>query len=323
MKKVLPDRSSGFCFFPKLFLSFAWFLFLGGGAWVQAQNVPGFDATTMLQNLETMKNTQKQARNRILTEAYNKAKDAASTPNGAWNLYLEAVRTERYSGKTGGATEFQEWRKKNGDKLRTPEALKALQFQLRYLGLTLRKIYEESLSADSPLMHDLNTYIRDLGAEDANFAKAFADKDQKEAEGFLNKEIGSSIFINYLGLTGQLGGISEWEMTPGNIAGIMDKTLRPALRKTKNESLLQTWDWQIDLERKHAQADKLSSSKEKFEQQRLPSLQWSRAKEYIALDHPQQAATAMFAVIKAYPFHPDLEKWIGELETLLNGMKSE
>jgi hypothetical protein len=70
------------------------------------------------------------------------------------------------------------------------------------------------------------------------------------------------------------------------------------------------------------EADKASLSKlafeiEKFNTVRRPALLWNRSQEYVNLGLKNKAATEMFAIIKAYPTHPDADEWLDTLEGLL------
>lgn len=276
-----------------------------------AQDV-NIDAASVLKRLEVLKSTQKNAKDQLLQSAYQKVLAASATPGAAWGFYLDAVKETKFSGKTGAAGDFQEWRKKEGENQKTEAMETALPLSLRYLALTIRKAGGEK---NATLVPDLNRYVESLAEAERALSKSggFAG----ESAQIMNKPVTDSIFANYLDLTGQLGNIKDWELSPGNLQGILEKTLRPLLREAKNPAVVQTWDWQIKIEGEKTQGGKLAMDQERFQQVRLPSMRWNQAKEYIVIEQPGRAATEMIAIIEANPAHPEADRWMTELEQVL------
>lgn len=114
---------------------------------------------------------------------------------------------------------------------------------------------------------------------------------------------------------GAAGG--TWESSPAGLDGIFLKIILPELRSQKDARVLEYWDLKLKKEADAASRSRLAYEIEKFNNERRPTLLWSRSQEFIALGQKNRAISEMFGVIKAHPTHPQADDWIAALEQLL------
>ena len=114
---------------------------------------------------------------------------------------------------------------------------------------------------------------------------------------------------------GAAGG--TWESSPAGLDGIFQKIILPELRDQKDMRVLEYWDLKLKKEADAASRSRLAYEIEKFNNERRPTLLWSRSQEFIALGQKNRAISEMFGVIKAHPTHPQADDWIAALEQLL------
>jgi hypothetical protein len=145
-----------------------------------------------------------------------------------------------------------------------------------------------------------------------------SEEDEFARQQLMKDGLNDSIFVLWYGIKGMLDGIGEWEMSPGNVDGIFQKTILPQLRKQKDATWLNYWDDKIQSEASRASKSPLMLVNETFNQRRKPSLQWARALDMALLGQKNRAAAEMFAIIKNNPSHPDASHWIEQLEKFLD-----
>ncbi len=131
-------------------------------------------------------------------------------------------------------------------------------------------------------------------------------------------------FVKPAGADGARGGRraeapagGNWESNPGNLDGIFQNIILPELREQKDARVLEYWDLKLKKEADTASRSRLAYEIEKFNNERRPTLLWSRAQEFIVLGQKNRAVSELFAVIKAHPTHPQADDWIAALEQLL------
>ncbi len=296
--------SSVFVKFPSLLVA----LFSLGSSLLPAQDAPPVNLAELLSALKEIEQTREETLTTDFANLTRQVQAAASSPTDAIAFYEQAVAATDFQGRTRENTLFQEWKKKNIDKLRDKNFQASLQLHLRYLALTIRAAAGEKRDE---LARDLINYTADV--------LTLAENEGLH-EDWLGDRAGvdRSIFIKALGLQGRLKDAKEWEMNPGNVDGIFDKILLPELRKAKDARTLVYWDRRISLGQSRAEASDRRMDQSNFVQVQKPQLQWMRAKEYLHLDQPNRALQEMFAVIKTYPGHANFSQWIRELREALS-----
>lgn len=270
----------------------------------QQEISPG-DAEAMLSTLRSFKETNKENMKAYRGKVMQEIAAAAQSNASAIAFYLQAVKATDFVGKSRENTQFRDWKKKNEEKLKSPEMQNAVRLQLTYLVLTLQHAAGmKTKELIGPLMQYCNQVLEDPELE-------------KQPE--LKKPLSASLVVKWYNIDGLLqGGEGDWEMSPGNVEGIYETTILPALREAKDPRLIQYWDAKIAREGSQARQSALAFNAGKFSEVRKPGLLWNRAEDRLVLGEKSKAVAEMFALIKAHPSHPEVGGWMGTLEGILS-----
>lgn len=264
---------------------------------------------------------------------------AAATKQAAVNLYEDAIQAVEHEGKPKDGADFAAWREKNKEMLLDDDFRNALQLHLRYLALSLRRLDGEKVEE---LMPTLLEYTQHLAAVNTDLIKREKPRNEvqernektraKDKQGdkinkavlntgrdIFNKPLSNSVFVRWYRLEGHLGALKDWEMSSGNIEGIMDKVILPFMREKKDARLIGLWDDRIARAEELAKKSDLAIDLDKFQNQTLPGLLWRKAQDRLLLGQRGVALTEMFNVVKSYQSHADFDKWAKELTGLLKG----
>lgn len=270
-----------------------------------AQDAPPVDVNRLLHELQQIGAKNEAATKSRQQKILSDLQQAASSGSSAINFYEQAVRATQHP----SANDFQEWKKKEAEKLRSNEMQNAAQMHLRYLSLSLRHAWG---TPAEDLLGELFPYTHALAALIA---------DEKRRPGFLaqdllRKRLNDSVFVRWYNLQSDLPPAKEWELIPGNYDGIYERTILPVMRSKKDTRIVEYWDLRIQREEKRAEENKLAFGKDQFSQVERPALLWKRAKDLIAVGLKNRAMNDMFAVIRAHPEHKEASQWISELQKL-------
>jgi len=134
----------------------------------------------------------------------------------------------------------------------------------------------------------------------------------------MKRGVNDSIFVRWYGIGKLLENLKDWENTPGDVEGIFQKAILPQLRKDKDPRIIGYWDARIQREANDAKGRNRTFDAEQFDQVLKPNLLWSRAQEFLAIGQRNRAINEMFAIIKAYPAHPNSAGWIDNLVKLVS-----
>jgi len=301
----------------------------------QVQDAPAPDISQILQALRSLKDQQLAQVKSAKEKALKEAQAAAASPGAAATAWEEAVRQVQFEGAPKEGAAFREWKAREGDALSEKEPQNAAQLYFRWLALTLQRSigtpvrellpavvqYTKDLTADQLAAEALAERI----ARDAALAASGKHGDRKgKKDDQAAKRLHDQILRNLAGSPPvKAMGIEEylktegWEGNPGNLDGIYTAIILPELRALKDQRVLDYWDMRIKRETEAAQKSKLAYDIEKFTKERRPSLLWNKTSELLNLGLKNRAITEMFTLIKTYPQHPDLPKWITGLETAL------
>ena len=280
---------------------------------VQAQqDLPPVDAAQMLRFIEQFEQKQKEAVRSAKAAILNTLQPGTTGGAQAVRLYEDAVKDTQFSGRDGAAKDLADWKKKNADLLRSRDMQDALQLHLRYLVLSLQRADADK---DADFSEPSWAYAQDLAATLNRWDKSPGVP--KEARDILNKPINESIFTKWLSLGPWLPAKDTWELSPGNLDGILDMNVRGPWRKSRNPQLLATWDFQIKFHANRITTDGSSHQAAQFNTTRRPQMLLNRASDMATLGQPNRATTEVFKLIQENPTHPDFAKWVGKLRELL------
>jgi hypothetical protein len=300
------------------------------------QDANPVDADAILKMLGTIKQTQETSAATNKAQLAQQFLVAAGNPSAAISYYEDAIRATKFAGESREGTQFLEWKKAEADHLKSKSFRDALTFHLNYLGLTMRRSSGEEAKK---LLPELINYAQQVLVAESQGGgvvqqPVFMNRQPRKgpsAESLINPRqappaldnelmkpsLNSSLFVKWLQIDSYISGIDEWELSPGNVDGIYEKTILPLFRQTKDPRLFQYWDERIQRESNEAAKSGRNFDMDKFNQGTKPQLLWKRAQEYLAIDLKNRAVTDMVAVIKAYPSHPDSLSWIEQVEQVL------
>jgi hypothetical protein len=275
------------------------FVLAGGSAF--AQRDANINSSSVLRELETLVAKREGAVENSRAEAVRTLRPAASGGSQATSLYQTAVQETLFAGKQNQASAFADWRKANGDLLRSRDMQTAVGLHVRYLllGMEAARTEDDNASAAASA-----AYASDLAAFLAN-----ADKLPKEASQLLNQPASDGVFAKWLRLGPFLPPAKQWEPAAGNLEGILEKNVRSVWRKTKNPDLLQTHDLVIEFESRRVADGKLEHAADRFNSERLPRLLYLRAKDTALLGMKNRAASELMDTARRHPDHPDFDSW--------------
>jgi len=200
--------------------------------------------------------------------------------------------------------DFQAWKKKQGDKLRSNEFQQALQFHLRYLSMSLR------VAQGTPAKELIPELI-------AYTSEVYAAKPAVLSDEMMKRAVSDSVFVRWYGIAHQLKGMKNWEMVPVAADGIWEKTILPEMRIEKNPAILRYWDERLQREANLAAEQRLDMAANNFDNITRATLLWRRAEDMALLGSPNRAVNEMLALIKNHPTHPSNAAWISQLKTML------
>lgn len=274
---------------------------LSAGTITFAQDAPPIDLNSMLRELNELQGKQKENLTRNRAQLVQNLSTAAQSAEKSLDLYFEAVMAMNFEGMNRENTMFKEWKDKEKEKWSSKQFETALRFYLYYMAISVRKGANEP---NATLMPQLIGYCRDY----------LAARDLVKDQDIMKKPLSTFIIANYLQISQLLPKGEDWEQAPGNIDGIFEKSVLPYWREMKSPYLIDYWDRKMADEAADSEESGLDSAATKFNLLRRPSLMWSRSQEYFALGQNNRAITEMFAIIKAYPSHPQFGNWVAALK---------
>lgn len=296
------------------------------------QDVPAVNADAILRELDQIELLQKQAVLSARQAAVNQVKAAAANGATAADLYEKAVEATQFEGLKNKGGSYADWKSSKAAMLRAKEMQTALILHLRYLALSL-----ERKGSDKPelFVPASLAYVNDLAAADALFLKqaqsvaqqASSDRDREQQaidrdaiklkDELLNKALTDSIFVKWLRLGSSLPKGDDWELTPGNLSGILEKNIRPVFRQAKNPALLPTYELEMKVLADRVTMSHRDHDATEFNTVVRPRIQLARANDMAELGQKNRAATEIYTMVKSYPQHPDFSKWVQRLRELL------
>jgi hypothetical protein len=298
----------------------------------RAQDAPPVNADVILRELDMIEQRQKQTLASARQMAISQLRSAAVSPSAAAALYADAVEAVEFEGKPNKGAAFAEWKSGMGDALRSTDFQNVILLHLRYLVMSLERgasdkpelfiapslAYANDLVPTEDSFQDLKKKQADKPAnERAQRDRDIAQKVLNAKKDLLDKSISDGVFTRWLRLQQWLPKSDGWELTPGNLAGILEKNVRSVMRTVKDPALIQTWDLEMKVLADRATSGRLDFLAADFNTMVRPKMIFSRANDMILLGQTNRAANDIYILVKTYPQHPDFSKWVIKLREIL------
>lgn len=305
---------------------------------VRAQDAPQVNADAILRELDMIEQRQKQTLASARQMAISQLRSAAVSPSAAAALYADAVEAVEFEGKPNKGAAYSEWKAGMGDALRSSDFQNVILLHLRYLVMSLERgasdkpetfispslAYANDLIQTDDAFLDLKKKQSDKPANDrAQRERDIAQKALNAKKDLLDKSISDGVFTRWLRLQQWLPKGDGWELTPGNLAGILEKNVRSVMRTVKDPALIQTWDLEMKVLADRATSGRLDFLAADFNTMVRPKMIFSRANDMILLGQKNRAANDIYILVKTYPQHPDFSKWVSKLREILKPAEPE
>ncbi|MDX2082279.1 MAG: hypothetical protein SFU53_15955 [Terrimicrobiaceae bacterium] len=268
---------------------------------LHAEDLPPLDPAAVLKELEAIEQKQEQTRESAKSTLSKTLQAAAQSGQAATSFYTDAVKEVDFAGRRDSVVAFNEWRKNNSDLLRSKDLQTAAILYLRYAALSVQR-----RDAEDPL---------DFVEPSLNFVGELLTVDEQRggwpgpAKDLLDKPLTDSVVARWVRLGEWLPDDKSWERTPGNIAGILEKNVRSALRESRDPRLISAWDLQITTEAKRITQGRSEHQVQRFNTIARPRLLFDRAQDLKVVGQPNRAAVEILTLIRAHPDHPDFDNW--------------
>ncbi len=276
------------------------------------------------------------------------------SPKATYQYYMASIKELQFDAVGKRESEWREWRERNEDRLKSTEHVAALQYQAKFLLLTLAVALERDEAAGvkkvMPLLIDYYDYLtRDF------------DKLEGQRRILITPAL-DSVFADRLKLTLTMPPLETWIDAPLPISTVYDVVILPHFRKEKNHPALQAaWDKRIvhesktlvvagrggalglpvdlpagipenltrrfgldsrdrkrDQQREDTRQKKVSE--EDFRKDRLPILHWGKNRDALLLG-PNAASSlqTLGRIIRENLAHSEAPNWLKELKSLTGG----
>ena len=297
--------------FPKVVLAFFGLSVLPA-ALAQRETSP-LNAELILKEIDQLEKKQKESYRAEKAHAIATLTRAAESSTAANNLYEDAIEQIQFNGQKGKTQAFLEWKKKNTEVLRSREMETALRLHLRYLILSLQRADSEKpgdfVNPSLEYAMDIQKWLLDQARGNSNLPQ--------EIKSLIDRSINESVFTKSMFLTAWLPKGKNWELSPGNLEGILEKNVRPLLREEKSPQLIETWDLLMKFQADRTTMGRLEFSAETYNTVTQPRLLLSRANDMILIGQKNQGCTEILKLIRTYPQHPDFSQWVTQLREIL------
>ena len=295
------------------------------------------DIKEMAALLKQIKETRAAAEKKTVARVLQDFRAAASSNAAAIAFYQQAVGATQYGGKAHDVSEFQDWSKREADKLKSDAMQNAARLHLSYLLLTIQRAGGMTTKQLEPALVAHIAALTAAGAGDpAILARRDRAQDLKDAgfkqikgvkppgreplfwdQELINKGVDGGIFVQWYGIEKMFSDLKDWETRPANVDGIYQKTLLPYYRQIKDPRVIAYWDDKMQKEAQKASDTALAFKIEQFNKMTRPQMLWKRAQDMIAIDQRNRGMGEMVSLVKNYPDHPDLNDWISTLEGMI------
>lgn len=284
----------------------------------------------LLRQLRSMREGLDVEERRTVMEALKVLAPASASPTEAVSLWSGAVRTLEFERQNKRSADFDEWRKKNDDKLHDAGFAAALRLQCRYLKLCLEADTPEKAGrAGAAIVALMEESI-----------KAMPQCGQYAS--LLREDVFSSPVAKKLGVDKQCP--EGWARTPLSIDAHFGRFLKAAVVKNPAD-VPALWESRMKLERAQVEAQdqyarvqrrrkntdspmgrRANAPKEKddadtkavdtFEKDRMPVLLWAMGEDFYKAGLRRRGIETLFGVLRKYPKHTSHSGWVDRITAI-------
>jgi len=275
----------------------------------QQKDVSAPNAEAILKEIESLEQKQKQGKLSERNTLAAQIQSASVSGSAAASFYVRAVEEVQFKGRKDKAEAFAAWKKSHAELLRSRDMQTALLLHLKYLLMSFQR---KDLEKPETQLPAVMAYMNELLSYDDLFAKSSAD-----AKGLLDKSLGQSVFAQWLPIGEWLPDNKSWELRPGDAFGILEKNIRSVMRDKKDPQLIPTWDLEMKVEAGRITSEHSDRKENEFNTVTCPKLQFKQAQDMVAIGQPNRGLTAMIALVRTYPWHPDFAIWVARIRELI------
>jgi hypothetical protein len=280
------------------------------------QNLTDEDREALLKRIEIVQEQAESNIDKKYRAAMSAFNSAINSENSAMELYLKCEEMVNFAKQNKKAVDFRDWKNKNSDKFSESDFRLALQYQLRWLVLSLQATSE---NADREKLALEAIKIVDSIAKDATRLENY--------QSVLNQSVLVSIYAQAYNITSIE--IENWPTAPGQFDAIYDKLILPPLRRVDRIASLRTiWDKRItqkaDIFEKWNSPEKGGSKSiqrspeyEKFITETLPEFRWDAEVDIFKVGDQRGTSARMLKHIEDNLNHKSASKWIEAFTDLL------
>jgi len=140
----------------------------------------------------------------------------------------------------------------------------------------------------------------------------------KNSRVIMDKPLSTSPFVKKYQLEEHIRQLDIWEPAPGNLDGILDNVVFPALRISQDPKINQLWRERVARIEDKARRTSNDATIDRFNSIEKPQLLWNWAKDIHALNNKEEAYKKMVTLLEEYPEHAKFDEWSEELIAMLN-----
>ena len=267
-------------------------------------------------------------------EALKALEAAIVGPTESVNFYIASVKAVEFEKPGKKQWEFDEWKKKNEDRLHDAAFAQSLRLQLRFLKLTLEADTEEKRTSAVPSLIKLGDEMIRQFPQSAGYSR------------ILSEDPFSTSMAARFGLEKKKP--EGWPASPLHLGAVHNLLMKQA-RVVAPKSLPALWEARIKQERTLAAArdeagrialrkqtdpfgkkkggdsrrPEVETESEKFDKITFPKLQWEMGVDLFKSGLRRRGIEGLFIVLSKNPEHPSRAEWIQSLAEMADQVAGE
>lgn len=321
---------------------------LSGTGVLAAQDVSATELRQIQQMIEELDEKLNGGAAKNNARALETLQSLARSPKAAFEFYMDAVKEIDFEQTGKRESDWREWRERNEDRLKSSEHMAALQYQARYLLMTVQVALEKDPEvALQKALPELIDYLDELAG---NFKRLEGE------QRVLSGSVLNSMFAKKLKLDLTLPPVQDWTAAPLPVSSVYDQVVLPFFRRAENHAALQAaWDKRIlhesqtlamgargmgapglgggfgsrrfgrdqrdrEREERREETRQQQLSEDEFRTGRMPELQWGKQLDaYEYGNNPGASLLALGRILRENLTHTSAQEWLKELKVLAKG----